>query len=76
MVAVPMPIKTTPRWQISFRPAHLKKPRSLIIMLGLVIAIVLAVALPLAKAQPMVDLGYGVYAGYYNSTSKLNIYKG
>jgi hypothetical protein len=24
----------------------------------------------------IVDLGYGVYEGYYNDTSKLNIYKG
>lgn len=24
----------------------------------------------------VVDLGYGVYEGYYNDTSKLNIYKG
>ena len=24
----------------------------------------------------MMDLGYGVYEGYYNSTSKLNIWKG
>lgn len=25
---------------------------------------------------PSVDLGYGVYQGYYNATSQLNIYKG
>ena len=25
---------------------------------------------------PPVDLGYGVYQGYYNATSQLNIYKG
>jgi hypothetical protein len=27
-------------------------------------------------AAPVVDLGYGIYQGYYNVTSKLNIYKG
>jgi hypothetical protein len=26
--------------------------------------------------SPIVDLGYGVYQGYYNITSKLNIFKG
>lgn len=25
---------------------------------------------------PPVDIGYGVYQGYYNDTSRLNIYKG
>jgi hypothetical protein len=27
-------------------------------------------------AAPAVDLGYGIYEGYYNATSNLNIYKG
>lgn len=26
--------------------------------------------------NPIVDLGYEVYGGYYNSTSQLNIFKG
>lgn len=25
---------------------------------------------------PPVDIGYGIYQGYYNDTSQLNIYKG
>lgn len=29
-----------------------------------------------SASAPVVDLGYGIYEGYYNSTSQLNIYKG
>lgn len=29
-----------------------------------------------SATSPIVDLGYGVYEGYYNSTSDLNIFKG
>ena len=31
---------------------------------------------PSTSNNSFVDLGYGVYEGYYNDTSKLNIYKG
>ena len=29
-----------------------------------------------STSAPVVDLGYGIYQGYYNATSELNIYKG
>lgn len=28
------------------------------------------------RSNPVVDLGYGIYKGYYNSSSDLNIFKG
>lgn len=27
-------------------------------------------------SAPPIDIGYGIYQGYYNDTSQLNIYKG
>ncbi|KAJ4387971.1 hypothetical protein N0V93_008574 [Gnomoniopsis smithogilvyi] len=44
--------------------------------LNLVLGAVVGLATPSSETMPIVDLGYGVYQGYYNSTSSLNIFKG
>lgn len=36
----------------------------------------LALDIDSGQISPVVDLGYGVYEGYYNSSSNLNIFKG
>lgn len=44
--------------------------------LHLFISAIISVAFTYSKSSPVVDLDYGVYKGYFNSTSGLNIFKG
>jgi hypothetical protein len=45
-------------------------------LIARILPLLLTVELVLAGEDPTVDLGYGKYQGYHDSTSGLNVWKG